>query len=144
MTADADVEPASSDAQPRIAGLVVARGAATASIISMPAAFANVVFASQEPKAQAGVNLSFLVVLIGFAVGGWLAGREAPSQSAKHGALAGVIAFIPVEVVGLLGRLDRGDPIGLPQIIVLGLLAACAGTAGARLGAARRNRKEPA
>lgn len=133
------------DPQPgteRSSGLVVARGAATALLLAMPAAFASVVLSDQTPKPRGAINLAFLVLLIGFALGGWLAGREAPDQAAKHGALAGFVAFIPVEIVAVLGRLDRGAPISLPQIIVLGLLAACAGTVGARLGARRHEPKE--
>ena len=140
--ASPDVAPDPVDGD-RIVGLVVARGAATALIFAMPAAFLNVVLASQVPKPQVGINLSFLVVLIGFAIGGALAGREAPAQAAKHGAFAALAAYVPVEIVGLLGRSDRGDPVSLPQIIILGLLAACAGTIGARFGANRRRRKEP-
>ena len=151
MTSSDGLAPSDAGAEPdrdepasgRIVGLVVARGAATALIFAMPAAFLNVVLASQVPKPQLGINLSFLVVLIGFVLGGALAGREAPSQAAKHGAFAALVAYVPVEVVGLLGRSDRGDPISLPQIIILGLLAACAGTIGARFGANRRHRKEP-
>ena len=131
------------DADPdRISGLVVARGAATALLLAMPAAFASVVLSDQTPKPRGAINLAFLVLLVGFAVGGWLAGREAPGLTAKHGALAGFAAFVPVEVIAILGRLDRGAPVSLPQIIVLGLLAACAGTVGARLGARRREPKE--
>ena len=126
----------------RLAGLVLARGAATAWIIAMPAAFANVVLAAQDPKPQGGIFLSFLVVLLGFFAGGWLAGREAPSQAAKHGALVGAIAYVPVGVIAVLGRLDRGEDVSLGTIIVTGLLAACLGTLGARFSAARAARRE--
>ncbi|WP_426572529.1 hypothetical protein [Aquihabitans sp. McL0605] len=126
----------------QISRLVVFRGAATGLLIAMPAAFVNVVVSDQKPKPQAAINLSFLAVLIGFILAGWLAGREAPSVPSKHGAAAAFVAFIPIEVIGILGRLDRGEALSLGSIIFVGLLAACAGTAGAQLGAARRARKE--
>jgi peptidoglycan/LPS O-acetylase OafA/YrhL len=124
----------------RSTGLVVARGAATGLLLAMPAAFVNVVLADQTPKPRAGINLSFLVVLIGFMVAGWSAGREAPTEPAKHGALAAAVVFVPVEVVAVLGRLDRGDPVSLGGIIIVGLLAACVGTVGARIGGRKRTK----
>lgn len=122
--------------------LAVGRGAAMALILAMPAALANVVLADQDPKPRAALNLTLLVLLVAFAVGGSLAGREAPSNAAKHGAIAAFVAFVPVQVIGILGRLDRGEPIAVGQAIVIGLLAACAGTLGAQLGARRRARKQ--
>lgn len=58
--------------------LAVGRGAAMALILAMPAALANVVLADQDPKPRAALNLTLLVLLVAFAVGGSLAGREAP------------------------------------------------------------------
>ena len=136
-----DVDP--TPATRRISGLVVLRGAATGLLVAMPAAFANVVYAGEVPKATASVNISFLIVLLGFVLAGWLAGREASSESARHGVLAALVAFIPVEVVAVLGRMDRGEPLSLPRIVIVGLFAAGLGFAGSRMGAARRNRKEP-
>lgn len=126
----------------RVSGLVVARGAATGLVIAMPAAFANVVLADQTPKPRGAINLSFLVVFVGFGLAGWLAGREAPGQTAKHGALAALAAFVPVEVVALLGRFDRGAAISIFGIVFIGLLAACLGTIGASVGGRTRKGKQ--
>lgn len=126
-----------------IAKVVVARGAATCLLVAMPAALINVSLSDQHPKPQAGINASFVVVLVAFVLGGLVAGLEAPSAAAKHGALAAVAAFVPIELVAILGRLDRGAPIRIGSIIVVGLLAACAGTVGAQLGAKRRARRNP-
>ncbi|MCB0971291.1 MAG: hypothetical protein KDA97_07210, partial [Acidimicrobiales bacterium] len=93
-------------------------------------------------KPKAALNLTFLVLLAGFALAGFLAGREAPGQAAKHGALAAAATFALAQVIGILGRLDRGDGLALGQIIIVGLLAACVGTLGAQAGARRRARKE--
>jgi putative membrane protein (TIGR04086 family) len=121
-----------------LSGLVVLRGAAVGLLIAMPAAFANSVLADQTPKPRAAINLSSLAVFVGFALAGWLAGREAPSQQAKHGALAALAAFVPVEVIAVLGRLDRDAGISLFAIVFVGLLAACLGTMGAAAGGRKR------
>ncbi len=127
----------------RVDRIVVLRAAATGLLLAMPAAFANSVLSDQTPKPKGAINIAFLIVLLGFFLAGVMAGREAPSHVAKHGAVAAVVAFVPVEAVALLGRADRGDPISIPVIVITGLLAACAGTIGARLGAKRPSRREP-
>lgn len=128
----------------RLDQLVVARGAASALIVAAPAALANVLLASQDPKPKGALNLTLLVMLLGFVIGGFVAGLEAARESARHGAASAFGAFVLVQLIGVLGRLDRGDPINLAQIVIIGLLAACAGTVGAQLGARRRaRRREP-
>lgn len=124
-----------------IAKLAVARGAAMGLVVAVPAALVNVVLGAQHPKPQAAINLSFLVVLVGFAVGGFAAGLEAPERPTAHGVRAALVAFVAVEVVAILGRLDRGDPISPIGIVFVGLLAAGAGWVGARLGGLRRARR---
>jgi putative membrane protein (TIGR04086 family) len=126
----------------RLDRLVVARGAASALVVAAPAALANVVLAAQDPKPRGALNATLLVILLGFLVGGFVAGAEARREPARHGAAAGALAFVWVQAIGVLGRLDRGEGINLAQIVIIGLLAACAGTAGAQLGARRRARRE--
>lgn len=126
-----------------LAPLVVARGAATALVLAAPAALANVALSAQEPKPAALLNLTLLVLLVGFFSGGALAGREATEDSARHGAAAALVAFVLVQVIGILGRLDRGEGINLGGIIFLGFLAAMAGTIGAMLGARRKAGRQP-
>ncbi|WP_421119751.1 hypothetical protein ACE2AJ_20745 [Aquihabitans daechungensis] len=122
----------------RLSGLVIARGAAAGLVLAVPAAFANSVFADQTPKPRGAINLSFLVVFLGFGLAGWMAGREAPGQVAKHGALAALAAFVPVEVIAVLGRLDREAGVSIFAIVFVGLLAACLGTMGAAAGGRKR------
>ena len=126
----------------RLSALVVARGAAAGLLIAMPAAFANSVLADQTPKPRGAINVSFLIVFVGFALAGWVAGREAPGQIAKHGALAALAAFVPVEVIAVLGRLDRHVGVSIFAIVFVGLLAACLGTMGAAFGG-RNHKGEP-
>lgn len=122
--------------------MVVVRGAAGGLILSMPAALANVVFADQEPKSQVLVNLSFFAVLAGFVLAGFVAGLDAPDDVLAHGMAAAVVAFVPIEVVSILGRLDRGASLSVPAIVIVAAFAVLGGRVGARMAANRRARKE--
>lgn len=123
--------------------IVVLRGAAAALLPAAPAALANVMLSAQDPKPVGLLNLTLLVMLIGFFLGGLLAGIEADHDAARHGAVAALVAFVIVQLIGLLGRSDRGDPIQLGAIIFLGFLAAMAGTLGALYGVRRNARRKP-
>jgi putative membrane protein (TIGR04086 family) len=133
-----DIPAPAAEGASALAGLVIARGAAVGLLLAVPAALANSVLADQTPKPKAALNVSTLVVFVGFALAGWLAGREAPGQRAKHGALAALAAFVPVEVIAVLGRLDREAGISVVAIVFVGLLAACLGTMGASVGGRKR------
>ena len=117
--------------------LVIARGAALALLLAVPAALANVMLGADAEPSGPLLNLTLLIMLVGFVAGGFGAGYEATQEAARHGALAALAAVVLVQIIGTLGRLDRGDEISLGSIFFLGFLAACAGTLGA-LGGARR------
>ena len=123
--------------------LVIARGAAFGLLIGVPMALANVVLADQDPKPKGLLNLTLLGLVGAFTLAGFVAGREASSEAARHGALAALLAYGAAQVIGILGRLDRGDGIAPVQIIILALLAACAGATGAILSARARPRSNP-
>ena len=125
----------------RLDRLVVVRGAAAGALLAVTAALANVVLAGQDPKPQALLNLTLLFLLLGFMVSGISAGLEATHEATRHGTAAALLVFMPVEFIGILGRLDRGEPVSLFAIVFVGLLAAMAGTLGALLGARRRTRR---
>jgi hypothetical protein len=128
------------DPRPAVDRLVVARAAAYGSLIAVPAALANVILADQVPKPKSALNATLLVLILGFAVAGIAAGREAAFRAARHGARGGLVAAVPVEVIGALGRADRGDGIAPGTIVLVAVLAVGAGAYGSRLGAARRAR----
>src|SRR5690606_40487074 len=69
---------------------------------------------------------------------GFMAGKLASDQPSAHGALAGVVVFALVQVIGVLGRMDRDATVSIPQILVLGLLAACVASLAAQIGRASR------
>ena len=54
-----------------------------------------------------------------------------------HGTAAALIVFVLVQVIAVLGRLDRGDGISIVSIVFTGFLAAAAGAGGGTLGARR-------
>jgi len=122
---------------------VVARGAASGLMISVPAAFVNVLLGAQDRKPAGLLALTYAVVTAGFLLAGFVVGREAALVNARLGTLAALVAFVPVEIIAVLGRLDRGDHVSLPGIVILGFLAAAAGHTGATLGLRRRARTDP-
>jgi hypothetical protein len=134
--------PAPDDAAPALDRLSLGRAVAYGQLLAMPAALANVALADQEPPPRGALNLTLLVLLAGFVVSGIAAGRNARRDAARSGALAALITFVPVQLIGILGRLDRGDGLSIASIVVVGLLAACAGTIGAQVGARRRTAVE--
>ncbi len=123
--------------------LVVGRGAAFGLLLGAPAAVANVLLADQDPKPKAALNATLLALLVAFWVSGFVAGREATDRRAVHGALAGAAAFTLVEVIGVLGRLDRGADVSTTQIVVLAVVAVAVATGGAGLGARRPTTPPP-
>ena len=122
--------------------LTVLRGAAVALVPGVVAALANVVLAAQDPKPAAWLNLTLLLLVACFFLGGHLAGSEAPDDPARHGAAAGFVAFVPLQLIGVLGRSDRGEPVQFGSILFLGMLAAVAGTLGALVGSRRNARRQ--
>lgn len=123
--------------------LVVGQGAAYGLLLAVPAALANVVLAGQDPKPKAALNGTLLALLVAFGLSGYMAGKIATDRPAAHGALAGLIAFCLVQVIGVLGRLDRDAGIPIAQILILGSLAAGIAAAASGLGAKRHNREDP-
>lgn len=125
----------------RLRPLVVARGAATALLLAVPAALGNVILAAQEEPSAGLGGLTFVVLMAGFFGGGWLAASEAPHDGVRHGAVAALIAYVPVQVIAVLGRLDRDAGIAPASIVVYGFLAAIAGTLGGLVGTGQRARR---
>lgn len=118
--------------------LVVGQGAAYGLLLGVPAALVNVVLASQDPKPKAALNGTLVALLVAFAISGYMAGRIATTQPVLHAALAGLVAFALIQIIGILGRLDRSAGISVPQIVVLALVAAGIAAATGSAGSRRR------
>lgn len=121
--------------------LVVARGAAAGLLLAVPAAMGSVVLSDQKDRSQGLLALAYLVVVVGFAVAGYAAALLAADESRQHALVAAVTAYVPVQVIGVLGRLDRGDPISIPAVVFLLVFAILAGNTGGVLGARRSTRR---
>jgi len=114
-----------------IDGLAVRQGTLTALSIVIPAA----VVGELAPDESALRGLSTVVVLVGFAVGGRIAGQWALRTDATarlaSGLATGAAAYAVVQVVGIILRLARSAPVSWLGIPVAMLLAASIGMAGA-------------
>ncbi len=121
----------------RVDAMVVVRGAAAGLLVAMVAAIVNVILAAQVPKPAVALNLTLMGLFLGFVLAGFVAGYDAPGEVARHGAYAALLAFVPVEIIGILGRLDRGEPVSVFSILLVAFLAAAGGIFGAAPGARR-------
>ena len=114
--------------------IVVGRGGAFALLVGAPAAVINGFLADQDPKPKAALNATLVALLAAFWIAGFVASREATIRRPLHGVLAGITTFALVEVIGVIGRLDRGTPVSVGSIIVLGVMAIALSTGGAGVG----------
>lgn len=123
--------------------MVVLRGAAFALLIATPAALINTWLAEQDPKPAGALNLTLLGMVVGFVIGGYEAGSQADTDRARHGAAAGLVAFVPVQLVGIVSRIGRGEPLSLGSMIFLAMLAAVTATIGSLIANRRSHRRKP-
>lgn len=108
----------------------IARTAATGGlIIIVPGAFLSRLVFNSGPQALAWVFL--VVVLIGFGLAGYIAGRLRPDTPMLHGSVSALLAFVVAQVFGIIAALARGDSISWVVIPLTALLAASLGVAGA-------------
>jgi putative membrane protein (TIGR04086 family) len=111
-------------------------GAAAAVAIAVPTAVLNAAVVDDGEE----TNLVFgtlLLVLAGFAVGGFVAARRAPDGPLANGAVAALCAFLVVQGAGVVRRLAADEPLSLPSLAFAALLAYSSGLLGA-LAASRR------
>ncbi len=117
--------------------LTAARAAAAGMLLAVPAALANTILAAQEERSALWSLLTLVVLALGFGLAGFVAGRTATRERARHAAVASFIVFDIVQVIAILGRLDRGADISIPSIVFTAFLAAAMGVGGGALGARR-------
>lgn len=87
----------------------------------------------------------FVLILVGYFVAGWVAGRARPAMALTHGLLAGIgvlVVWIPVRIIIWVVREDgrglvSGDDAALRPGQVFGafVIAAALGSVGAWIGA---------
>lgn len=115
-------------------------GAVTAVVITLPiGVLSEVVVDSGDP---AGLVLAFLVLLLaGFAAGGYVAARRTPDGPLANSMVAAVAAFAVIQGVGAVRHMVAGEPLSLPSIVFAAFLACSSGLLGG-LVAQRRQRTE--
>lgn len=110
----------------------VVRGALVATAICLPLA----IVAQQVVDPDDGTALApllFLAVLVGFAVGGFVAARQATGAPFTNGGVAALLAFVAIQGVALVVRLVDGDPPSATTLVFNALLAFACGLAGGAL-----------
>lgn len=114
----------------------VGAGVARALAVVIPAAVVQVIIGAPALR-----SLLFLVVLVGFGVGGHRAATLAPAAPLTNAALAALAAFVLAQVVGIVvGVLTGGGGFTPVRVAFLGLLATSCGMVGAMVSLRRRAR----
>ena len=107
----------------------IIRTAATGGlIIIVPGAFLSRLAFQDGP--QAVTWLFLFLVLSGFGVAGYIAGRLRQDTPMLHGSISALLAFAVAQVFGIVSALARGDSISWIAIPLTALLAAMFGVAG--------------
>jgi putative membrane protein (TIGR04086 family) len=103
----------------------IARGAGVGFLVALPAAIVQTVTGAGSLK-----SLAFLVTLVGFALGGYVAARPRPTQALTHGGLAGLVAGIGIAIVSIVRRSAAGEAISWLSYPLQTLLAVSSGLVG--------------
>jgi predicted permease len=109
----------------------VGAGAVLAVVIALPGALVGEAAADGDDDPSGLVLACFVVVLLAFAGGGWLAARRAPDAPFSNGAVAALAAFAVIQLGGVVANLLQDDPVRAASIAFSALLATASGLAGA-------------
>jgi len=121
-----------------LAPLAVGAGAVLVVVIALPAALVGEAAADGEDDPSRLVLLCFVVVLLAFAAGGWLAARRAPDAPFSNGAVAAVVGFAVIQLGGVVANVVQDDPVRLASIAFSALLATASGLVGAIVATRQR------
>jgi len=87
-------------------------------------------------------GLLFLGVVIGFGLGGVVAGRHSRDRYLTHGAASGLAAVVVYLAIGLVAHAATGRAVRPVAVAFTGLLGICCGMLGASVGDRIRRRRE--
>ena len=111
----------------------VGAGAVLAIVIALPAALVGEAAADGSEDPSGLVLLCFVVVLLAFVAGGWLAARRALDAPYSNGAVAALTGFAVIQLGGIVANLVQDDPVRGASIAFSALLATASGLGGALL-----------
>ena len=114
---------------------IVVRAAGYALCWLVPAALLNLLASSSDSRAL--MFLTFCLILLGFAFGGFAVVRFRLENPLQHAAAAALLAYVVIQAVGILVAIVRDRDINPVGIVFTALLAACTGMLGAVLGLRR-------
>jgi hypothetical protein len=114
---------------------VVVRAAGYSLCWLVPAAFLNLLASYTDSGLLK--FLTFCLILLGFAFGGFAVVRFRLTNPLQHAAAAALLAFAIIQAVGILVAIGRDRSINPVGIVFTALLAACTGMLGALLGLRR-------
>lgn len=115
---------------PKIDWLTIRTSATAGLIIIIPAAVLSAVLVG-EGGSRGWSILFILIILLGFFIAGFGAGRLRDDTPMMHGSLAAMTCSVVVQVFGAIRRLAAGDPISPIQYPLILMIAASVGVAGA-------------
>jgi len=115
----------------------VGAGAVLAVVIALPAALVGEAAVDGDEDPSGLVLLCFVVVLLAFVAGGWLAARRAADAPFSNGAVAALAGFAVIQLGGVVVNLVEDEPVRGASIAFSALLATASGLVGA-LVATRR------
>jgi len=125
---------------PRLDARSLLIGGLTALVIAVPAGVVAQLRSGDDETSNWTLAL-FMVVLIGFVVGGMVAARRQAHAPLAHGAAAALGAFVLVQTIGIIRRSISGDDLSAVGIAFTALLSSTAGTVGGMIANWRRNRE---
>ena len=115
----------------------VGAGAVLAIVIALPAALVGEAAADGKDDPSALVLLCYLLVLVAFVAGGWLAARRATDAPFSNGAVAALVAFGLIQAGGVVASLLQDETIETASIAFSALLATASGLVGALIATRR-------
>ncbi len=118
----------------------IARGVGVAALITVPTGIVSQLL----PTRSLWAYLTFVVVLVGLVVGGYVAGRAGPAMALTHGAIAGLVTYVAVQGVGVVTRLARGEMVTWSSMPFLAMMATGCGVLGGYLADQSERRRATA
>ena len=115
----------------------VGAGAVLAVVIALPAALVGEAAADGDEDPSGLVLLCFVLVLLAFVAGGWLAARRAVDAPFSNGAVAALVGFAVIQLGGIVVNLVEDEPLRGASIAFSALLATASGLVGALLATRR-------